>query len=91
MNPHILFVIDHLANPDKYTQDELKANSYWATNKSAASTYWSTATAITDTIASNASSAATDDVATDDVEHWVNKYFERSGENKDDYIKELNK
>jgi hypothetical protein len=26
MNEHILFVIDHLENPDKYTQEELEAN-----------------------------------------------------------------
>jgi hypothetical protein len=27
MNEHILFVIDHLANPDKYSKEELKANA----------------------------------------------------------------
>lgn len=27
MNPHILFVKDHLANPDKYTLEEIEANA----------------------------------------------------------------
>jgi len=26
MNPHILFVIDHLANPEKYTEKQLQDN-----------------------------------------------------------------
>ena len=26
MNPHILFVIDHQLNPEKYTQKQLKQN-----------------------------------------------------------------
>jgi len=27
MNPHILMVLDHLANPDKYTKEQLKQNA----------------------------------------------------------------
>ena len=71
MNPHILMVLDHLANPDKYTQEQLKDNALAA---DAAADY-----------------ALAADAAAADASYWVNKYFKRSGENKDDYIKELNK
>jgi hypothetical protein len=39
MNKHILFVMDHLANPDKYTQEQLKDNALAAYAYAAATTY----------------------------------------------------
>ena len=75
MNPHILMVIDNQLNPGKYTQEQLDKN---AANAAAA------LTAIT------ALDAAADAYrAADAVEYWVNEYFLQTGENKDDYIKEL--
>ena len=80
MNPHILFVIDHLANPEKYTLDELKSSresawaAYHASRKSAAY-----------------AAAATVDAATATTTYWINEYFNITGENKQDYIDAINK
>ena len=92
MNPHILFVMDHLANPDKYTQEQLKDNALAADD---AADYAPDDEVVVTALASHVSVCANayyyydDDEG--DVEYWLNNYFERSGENKDDYIKELNK
>jgi hypothetical protein len=40
MNKHILFLIDHLANPDKYTQEELEDAHYAAAYRASETTYW---------------------------------------------------
>jgi hypothetical protein len=77
MNKHILFVIDHLANPDKYSKEELEANrdSAYDAYRSVRSACWA------------ASAAEDDDSAA--ASHWVDKYFGRSGENKQTYIDKL--
>jgi len=84
MNKHILMALDHLANPDKYTQEQLKDNAFYvacyAAYYSAFDPHSSDAAVFT------AAVAAADDINT---EYWIDKYFEHPGENKDDYIKEL--
>ena len=88
MNKYILFVIDHLANPDKYTKAQLEDNVLAA---------WDAAVAAfaddddDDIYATYAAHRAGNAANAADASYWVDEYFERSGENKDDYIKELNK
>ena len=95
MNKHILFVIDHLANPGKYTKVQLKDNAL-----AADATYRAVADVdVWDAYAVDAAAtaaayaavftAAVDAAADINTEYWIDKYFERTGENKDDYIKEL--
>ena len=90
MNKHILFVIDHLANPNKYTQEQLKDNAYDAYDA------WDAAVAAfadddDDAFAAFSTAGAAATATADAASYWVDEYFKRSGENKDDYIKELNK
>jgi hypothetical protein len=91
MNPHILFVIDHLANPDKYTQEELDAN--YESARSAADAYhdfacWAASAADDDDSAYWAASAsAADDSAA--ASHWVDEHFKLTGEDKQAYIDKL--
>ena len=96
MNKHILMVIDHQLNPGKYTQEQLKDNALAAdaTYRAVADVDVWDAYAV-DAAATAAAYAAVFTAAVDaadiNTEYWIDKYFERSGENKDDYIKELNK
>jgi hypothetical protein len=79
MNEHILFVIDHLANPDKYTQEELEANKESAYTGDAAAyraTYFSCCADRFTAVSRNAS-------------YWVDEYFKYAGEDKQIYIDEL--
>jgi hypothetical protein len=82
MNKHILFVIDHLANHDKYTQAELLANYY------AADAYYATDYSYSAASVARATAAA---VASDyaDAAHWVDEYFKCTGEDKQTYIDAL--
>ena len=75
MNPHILMVIDHQLNPDKYTKEQLEQNY---DDACAYATY-----------AACAAYAA--DAADAYAAHWLGRYFEHSGENKQDYIDAINK
>ena len=99
MNKHILMVIDHQMNPDKYTQEQLQENykaafgvaaadkaafgvdaypaAYLATNDSDVKAAWA---------ACDVADAAAND---SDAPYWLNKYFEITGENKQDYIDKL--
>jgi len=81
MNPHILFVIDHQLNPEKYTQEQLDKNANAA--KDAADAYHAAI------IAHGAAYTATDAAYTTATTYWLNEYFTRSGENKQDYFNEL--
>ena len=88
MNKNILFVIDHLANPDKYTQEQLEGN---ADDADDAADYAPDDEVVVTALASHVSAIANayyyyDDDDDDDVEYWVDEYFLRSGENKEDYI-----
>ncbi len=92
MNPHILMVLDHLVNPDKYAPQQLKDNALAADD---AAEYAPDDEVVVTALASHVSVCANayyyydDDEG--DVEYWLNEYFLRSGENKQDYITELNK
>jgi len=74
MNPHILMVIDNQMNPEKYTLDELKDNAYGDRS----------------TYAVYAAADATVYAAAYTADYWLNKYFDYSGENKQDYIDAIN-
>ncbi len=74
-------VIDNQLNPGKYSQQELDKNCNDAAYASDAYAY--AAYAASDAYASYASNA--------DVTYWLNRYFELTGENKQDYIDAINK
>jgi hypothetical protein len=78
MNKHILFVIDHLANPGKYTQEELDTNYYDVFDSDDNGKPW----VIT-------CFAATDAALGLNAAHWVDKYFKITGEDKQTYIDKL--
>lgn len=81
MNPHIIFVIDHQLNPEKYTKEQLEENA------KAANTVWDDAeTGSTTIYAANAAADADAKAA-----YWLNEYFNITGENKQDYIDAINK
>jgi len=87
MNPHILMVIDHQLNPEKYTQEQLEDNYKAA---------YRTAYRAADADAADANAAAADAAAeyAADVygaDNWINRYFNVTGENKQDYIAKINK
>jgi hypothetical protein len=75
MNKHILFVIDHLANPDKYTQEELLANYAPTRDAYYAAAYWAAYYAAT--------------YRASEATYWVNEYFKITGEDKQTYIDAL--
>jgi hypothetical protein len=76
MNKHILFVIDHLANPGKYTQEEVKANKQSArAANSADATYCAYCAYATRSIVGTT--------------YWVDEYFKATGEDKQIYIDKL--
>ena len=85
-------VLDHLANPDKYTQVQLKDNALAADD---AADYAPDDEVVVTALASHVSVCANayyyydDDEG--DVEYWLNDYFKRSGENKQTYIDALGK
>jgi len=88
MNPHILFIIDHNLNPDKYTKEQL--------DKNADAAYDAYDYAATYTVAYAAYAAATACYACyhDDAHvaaYRLGRYFKQTGENKQDYIDEINK
>ena len=95
MNKDILMALDHLANPDKYTKVQLKDNAeaaYDAYRAASATVYRAGAVyRAAAHAADDAYDAAYYDNDEGDIEYWVDEYFLRSGENKQDYIKELNK
>jgi len=75
MNKHILFVMRNLDNSELFTQEEKEVN-----RKSAYAAY-----------AAYTAAYAAADTAADDAftEWWVNEFFERSGEDKQTYIDEV--
>jgi len=82
MNKHILLIMDHQLNPGKYTKDQLRQNAfeaYVAADYIAANIndYFAAANANV-----NATAAATG--------RLIDRYFEKTKENKQDYIDEIN-
>ncbi len=80
MNRHILTVIDHQLNPGKYTQEELEENSNDAFEDSEDADY----------LAKSCQTATYAANHYDDPK-WVQHYFDKMGENKQDYIDAINK
>ncbi len=78
-NKHILFVLDDLANPSKYTQEKKEANrgSAYTTARDA------------DHAADAAAYAADAAAYAADADYWLNRYFEITGEDKQTYIDAL--
>jgi hypothetical protein len=86
MNPHILFVIDHLANTGKYTQEELDANFEAANHECA---YWAAASRAAANYAAWASAATYRAADSYWADYWVDEYFKITGEDKQAYIDKL--
>jgi len=93
MNKHILLVMKWLKDKDSVSLDELEKNKneahaatdtnlvgVWAAAYAAASTYH----------VYNAAAAADYDYVSQTV-YWLGKYFETTGEDKEEYLKELEK
>ena len=92
MNKHILMAMDSLANPGKYTFEQLRENrddayadydavyAAYAAADAADAAYIFAVYAYNPTYANNVN-----------ANYWLNRYFKRSGENKQDYIDEINK
>ena len=77
MNKHILFVMRSLDNPELFTEQEKAENKESAFGSDAAYN------------AVYAAYAAANAVTNATVEYWVNKFFERTGEDKQVYINEV--
>lgn len=81
MNRHILLVMKWLDDKDSVTKEDLNAN-YHAAN---ADDDYDAADA------AYAADATYDSADADSAALWVDKYFERTGDNKQDYIDEIKK
>ncbi len=90
MNKHILLVMKYLKDPKSVSRDELLENSKSA--HAACDTYgtYYAAVYIAARAAANAAYYAADYDA-DGTAHWVDEYFEHTGEDKQTYINELEK
>jgi hypothetical protein len=90
MNKHILLVMKWLKNPESVSQEELDANcesaysAYWAayTDDSA---YWAAYYAYSTARSAYSVAAALRAAVTRGVSHWVDRYFQITGENKEEY------
>ena len=90
MNKHILTVIDNQLNPGKYTRAQLQDNAADADAAAAdANAYAYAYDAYAYAYA--AAAVAADADADADAVYWLNKYFNITGENKQDYIDAINK
>ena len=92
MNPHILFVIDHQLNPDKYTIKQLIKNSDNANSVGPDSVCEGGCRSDID--AANAAWSCLVHYPAHDnfyIEHSIKEYFENTGENIQDYIDAINK
>jgi len=85
MNKHILMVVDHQLNPNKYTQEQLEDN-----RTNAYVDYAYAANSAANAIAYDATADyATAAYAAAYVDYWLDEYFQRTGESKQDYIDEI--
>jgi len=86
MNKHILLVMKWLNDKDSVSQEELEDNEAEA---GAADAYaYDTTYAVDAAYAATAYAAANDAAA---ATRWVDKYFKRTGEDRNKYLKELEK
>jgi len=89
MNKHILLVMRWLNDKDSATWKELEENkhgSYAANTAVEAATYAACAAA-----AHHGWSDTAYQTGTASAAYWVDVYFDRTGEDKEDYLKELEK
>ena len=78
MNKYVLMAMDSVANPGKYTVEQLIKNRDDAYDSD-------------DDYDDDVACVAADYSALScDYEHWLNIYFDESGENKQDYIDAIN-
>jgi len=89
MNKHILMVIDHQMNPDKYTQEQLDKNTYAAAAYAAAAA--AAAAAAFCVAAANACCMSTNENKNQLINESLNEYFRLSGESEQDYTDAINK
>ena len=85
-------VIDNQLNPGKYNREQLRQNASEAAAIYAeyAKADYAIGAGYVDYAAANAAAAcAAADIAA--IEHWIDRYFNNSKENKQDYINEINK
>ena len=87
MNKHILLVMKWLKDPESVSHEELKANHKAVDTADVTTIDAYAATYAAVTYAGNAIAAVNH--SRDCTEYWVNKYFKLTGENREDYIKEL--
>ena len=79
----------YLLYPENYTKEQLRQNAADADADTVSAAAYA-ADAVN--AASNADEAADAwTICTDHVEYWLNKYFERTGENRQDYIDAIHK
>ena len=87
-------IMDSLANPGKYTVEQLENNAdnavYAAIDAADAAAVYVAAVYAAAYYAARAAADACVAYAADAAD-WVEEYFTRSGENKQDYIDEINK
>ena len=84
-----MMVIDNQMNPGKYSKEELRQN---ATEANAAYVDdYAVAAAAVDYAAADAANAAVYYDAYYAVDYWIDIYFKLSGEDRQDYIDEINK
>jgi len=90
MNKHILLVMKWLNNKDSVSQEEREKN--WAAARDACEAAAAAAVATYEAYAAayEAAAAAAANWA-GDAANWVDEYFEETGENRNDYKKELEK
>ena len=87
MNKHILFVMRSLDNPELFTQEQKEANRKSA---AAAQAAYTANTAYSAVWAAYFAAADAADTAYDTAtECWVNKFFERAGEDRQEYTDEV--
>jgi hypothetical protein len=96
MDKHILFLIDHLANTSKYTQEQLEVNARTAAianrvanRESAWAAYWAAYTDDSAYWAADWAAYSAAAYAADAAAYWVDEYFKITGEDKKTYLDKL--
>ena len=78
MNIFILKAMRYLDKPELFTEDEMKKNASDAVDVYTAAVACSATYAVDDV-----------DYDVDYANHWIDKYFKKTGEDKQDYINEV--
>ena len=91
MDKFILKVMRHLDNPELFTKDEMweNANNAWAVADAADAAWVAYAAADAYYAAYATTSYATTSYAVSDANYWIDEYFKKTKENKQDYINEV--